>query len=199
MSTAAGRSPGQVVGSLIAIAFGMVFVVVNSGGLATPWPTVVRLAGVAVAAGLLIALVVRRPRPAPRAREAGTRARDVGTPGSTERAGAGATFFGYRRFWVIVAIEAVALFAGLYVINGVLGHSEVAVAWVAVVVGVHFVGLGRAFRLTRFHVLGAAMTALGVAGFVLGAFGAGAPVIGLVSGVLSGVALFATAGYSLAR
>lgn len=191
MSTAAGRSPGQVVGSLIAIAFGTVFVVVNSGGLAAPWPTVVRLGGVAVAAVLLIALFVRRPRPT---------APNPDTGGSTDRAGAGpATFFGYRRFWVIVAIEAVALFAGLYVINGVLGHSEVAVAWVAVVVGVHFVGLGRAFRLTRFHVLGAAMTALGVAGFVLGAFGAGAPVIGLVSGVLSGVALFATAGYSLAR
>jgi hypothetical protein len=191
MSTAAGRSPGQVVGSLIAIAFGTVFVVVNSGGLATPWPTVVRLTGVAVAAVLLIALFVRRPRPT---------APNPGTGGSTDRAGAGpATFFGYRRFWVIVAIEAAALFAGLYVINGVLGHSEVAVAWVAVVVGVHFVGLGRAFRLTRFHVLGAAMTALGVAGFVLDAVGAGAPVIGLVSGVLSGVALFATAGYSLAR
>jgi hypothetical protein len=38
-----------------------------------------------------------------------------------------------------------------------------------------------------------------VAGFVLDAVGAGAAVIGLVSGVLSGVALFATAGYSLAR
>jgi hypothetical protein len=193
MSTAAGRSPGQVVGSLIAIAFGTVFVVVNSGGLATPWPTVVRLAGVAVAAVLLIALFVRRPRPGPTAP-------NPGTGGSTDRAGAGpATFFGYRRFWVIVAIEAAALFAGLYVINGVLGHSEVAVAWIAVVVGVHFFGLGRAFRLTRFHVLGAAMTALGVAGFVLDAVGAGAAVIGLVSGVLSGVALFATAGYSLAR
>jgi hypothetical protein len=73
------------------------------------------------------------------------------------------------------------------------------VAWIAVVVGVHFFGFGRAFRLTRFHLLDTAMTALGVAGFVLTRVGAGAAVIGLVSGVLSGVALFATAGHSLAR
>ena len=80
-----------------------------------------------------------------------------------------------------------------------LHRSEVAVAWIALVVGVHFVGLGRAFRLGRFHDLGAAMTALGIVGFVLDAFGAGAPTIGLVSGVLSGIALFATAAYSMAR
>ncbi|BCJ39027.1 hypothetical protein Athai_65300 [Actinocatenispora thailandica] len=189
MSTGTVRNPGQVVGSLVAIVFGVVFVVVNSGGLAAPWPVLVRIAGLAVAAVLLVALLAGRRRPA---------------PADTDRAGGGdgpggSTFFGYRRFWLIVAAEAVALFAGLYVINGVLGHPEVAVAWIAVVVGVHFFGLGWAFRLGRFHLLGAAMTALGVAGFVLDAAGAGAPVVSLVSGVLSGVALFAAAGYSLVR
>ncbi|MDQ0380789.1 putative membrane protein [Amycolatopsis thermophila] len=170
-------SAGEAIGSLIAIVFGLVFVFVNSGGLAAPWPLVVRIAGAVVAAVLLV-LLLRRGKP---------------------EGGAGTTFFDRNRFWVIVAAEVVALFAGLYVINGVLGHGEVGVAWIAVVVGVHFVAMGWAFRLGRFRTLGWTQTALGVAGFALRASGAGAAVIGLVSGVLSGVALFAAALYTLRR
>lgn len=169
---------GLTAGSLIAIAFGLVFVEVNSGGLDAPWPLVVRIAGAVVAAGLLVALF-RLGRP-----------RDPGP-------GRGGTWFGDRRYQLIVVAEAIALFGGLFVINGVLKHSEVAVAWVAFVVGVHFFGLAAAFRLNRFHVLGAALTLLGIAGFVLDALGASAATIGLVSGVFSGVALFVTVAVSL--
>jgi hypothetical protein len=177
MTTPTRATSGFLAGSVIAIVFGLVFVEVNSGGLDVPWPLVIRIAGVLVAAGLGLALF-RLGRP-----------QDAG--------GAQATWFGHRRYWIIVAAEAVALFGGLFVLNGVLGHSEVAVAWIAFVVGVHFFVLAAAFRLGRFHVLGAVMTLLGIAGFVLGAVGASATTIGLVSGVLSGVALFATVGVSL--
>ncbi|GAB2957736.1 hypothetical protein LWP59_36145 [Amycolatopsis acidiphila] len=177
MTAPTRATPGLAAGSLIAIVFGLVFVEVNSGGLDTPWPLVVRIAGVLVAAGLGFA-VFRLGRP-----------QDSGD--------AQGTWFGERRYWIVVAAEAVALFGGLFVINGVLGHSEVAVAWIALVVGVHFFGLAAAFRLNRFHVLGAVMTLLGIAGFVLDVAGASAATIGLVSGVLSGVALFATVAVSL--
>lgn len=174
--TALSRSAdGLVTGSLIAVVFGLVFIEVNSGGLAAPWPLVVRLAGVVAAAGLLVALFRSR--------------RSAAAPSGT--------WFSDRRYWMVVAAEAVALFGGLFVINGVLKHSEIAVAWIAFVVGVHFFGLAAAFRLNRFHVLGAVLTVLGIAGFVLDAAGASAAVIGLVSGVLSGFALFGTVAVSL--
>lgn len=170
-------SAGEAIGSLIAIVFGLVFVVVNSGEQAAPWPLVVRVAGVVVAVALVM-LLLRRGKP---------------------EGGAGTTFFDRGRFRWIVFAEVVALFAGLYVINGVLGHGEAGVAWIALVVGVHFVAMGRAFRLTRFRALGGTMTVLGLAGFALAFANAGAAAIGLVAGVLSGVALFAVAFYTVRR
>ncbi len=167
------RMPGQVVGSLVAIVFGVVFVVVNSGGLPSPWPLVSRIAAAVVAVGLL-----------------------VGLRGVTARPDEGKGFTD-RRYWLVVLAEAVALFGGLALINGVWRHSELAVAWIAFVVGVHFFGLAVVFRLRRFHALGAVLTVLGLAGFALGAAGASAATIALVSGVLSGAALFATVAVSL--
>lgn len=177
MTAAARPASGLFVGSVIALVFGLVFVEVNSGGLASPWPLVIRLAGVVVAIALFAA-VFRAERKA----------------GDSVRQG---TWFDTRRYWVIVALEAIALFGGLAVINLVLHQPKIAVAWIAFVVGVHFFGLAAAFRLARFHVLGAAQTLLGIAGFVLAATGADAGTIGLVSGVLSGVALFVTVAVSL--
>lgn len=162
---------------MIAIVFGLVFVEANSGGIGSPWSLVIRVAGALVAVALFAA-VFRMER---NAREAARQD----------------TWFGAKRYWAIVAGEAIALFGGLAVINLVLHQPKVAVAWIAFVVGVHFFGLAAAFRLTRFHVLGAAQTLLGIAGFVLAATGADAGTIGLVSGVLSGVALFVTVGVSL--
>lgn len=177
VTTASRISAGEAIGSIVAIVFGLVFVLVNSGGLASPWPVAIRVAGAVVAAGLFV-LLARRGKP---------------------EGGAGTTFFDRSQFRWIVLAEVVALFGGLFVINGVLGHGEAGVAWIAVVVGVHFLAMGRAFRLARFLTLGGVMTALGVAGFVLAFAGAGAAMIGLVSGVLSGVALFAVALYTLTR
>ncbi|MFC4145182.1 hypothetical protein ACFO0M_02835 [Micromonospora mangrovi] len=172
------RPSGLVVGSLVAISFGTVFVLVNSGGLADPWRLLVRTLGVLVAAALLGALVlVARRAPAVAAQPA--------------------TGFMDRRYWLVVAAEAVALFGGLAVVNNVLHRPSVAVAWVAFVVGVHFFGLGRVWRMSRFHRLGAAMTALGLAGFLTDALGGGAAAVALVAGVGSGVALFVTVALAL--
>ncbi|TVT13371.1 hypothetical protein FNH05_37685 [Amycolatopsis rhizosphaerae] len=174
MTTSVQR-PGLATGSLIGILFGLVFVEVNAGGLTAPWSLVVRIAGAVIAVALFLA--VRR---LPRGAEDGGFA-----PG--------------RRYWIVVVLEAIALFGGLFVINGVLRHPQVAVAWIAVVVGVHFFALAAVFRLNRFHALGAVLTVLGVAGFVLAVLGAPAAAVNVVSGVLSGFALFATVALSVRR
>jgi hypothetical protein len=160
---------------MVAITFGTVFVLINSAGLPDPWLLVIRAAGLLVAALLIAALglVARMAPPAPQAPASG---------------------FVDRRFWIIVALEAVALFGGLLVINGILHRSAVSVAWVALVVGVHFFGLARIWRMPLYHRLGAAMTVLGLAGFVIHALGGNAATIGLVAGVGSGAALYAAVG-----
>ncbi|MGC4897347.1 hypothetical protein [Micromonospora sp. DT31] len=179
MPVTRGRPSGMVVGSLVAISFGTVFVLVNTGGLPTPWPLVLRLAGLLVAA-LLLVWLFRTARRAPQAAQ-----------------GPVATGFMDRRYWIVVALEGVALFGGLAVINGVLDRPALAVAWVAVVVGVHFFGLAAVWRMPRYHWLGAVMTVLGLAGFLTYALGGDAGAVGLVSGVGCGAALFATVALAL--
>lgn len=93
------------------------------------------------------------------------------------------------KYWLIVGIEAVALVGGSQVLTA-LGHPELGIAWVAVVVGTHFFALARVFRLARFHVLGAVITACGLAGFVIRWFGQIEP-IAIASGVLTGFVLLA--------
>jgi hypothetical protein len=163
---------------MVGITFGAVFVLVNSAGLAAAWPLVIRVVGLLVAALLLVGLVlvVRR------------------TPPTTQAPAGGPVS---RRYWLIVALEAAALFGGLAVVNGVLHRSAVSVAWVALVVGVHFFGLARIWRMRLYHLLGAAMTSLGLAGFLIYALGGGAPMVALVAGVGSGTALYAAVAVAL--
>lgn len=166
------RPAGLVVGSVVALAFGTVFVLVNTAGLPAAWSLVIRVVGLLVAALLIVGLVlVIRAGPA------------------VEQA----PISGYvdRRYWLIVAVEAGALFGGLAVINGVLHLTVVAVAWVALVVGAHFFGLASIWHMSLYHWLGAVMAVLGLAGFLIHAFGGSAGMVGLVAGVGSGTALYA--------
>ncbi len=161
-----------MVGSVVAIAFGTVFVLVNSGGLPAPWPLVIRVIGLLVAALLVGGLVLV-------------------VHGGSSAAPAPASGFVDRHYWLIVALEAGALFGGLAVVNGVLHRTAVSVAWVALVVGVHFFGLARIWHMPLYHWLAAAMTILGLAGLLIYALGGPAGMIGLVAGVGSGTALYA--------
>ena len=172
------QPPGIVVGSMVAITFGTVFVLINSADLPAPWSFVIRAAGLVIAALLLggLVLVVRQ------------------VPSGTS---APAPVHMNRRYWLILAVEAVALFGGLAVINNVLHRTAVSVAWVALVVGVHFFGLAWIWRMGLYHWLGAAMSVLGLAGVLVYALGGTAPTVGLVAGVGSGLALYAAVGVAL--
>ena len=168
------RPAGFVVGSVVAITFGTVFVLVNSGGVPAPWPLVIRVIGLLVAALLVAGLVL------------------VARRGSSVTPAPASGFD--HRYWLIVALEAGALFGGLAVINGVLHGKAVSVAWVALVVGVHFFGLARIWRMPLYYWLGAAVAILSLAGFLIYALGGSAAIVGLVSGVGSGTALYAAVG-----
>jgi hypothetical protein len=180
--TSPGNGSGfaEAAGSMVAITFGAVFVLVNSAGLPGPWRLAIRLAGVLVAAVLVAGLLLALRR-APATRQAPV------------------SGFADRRYWIVVALEAVALFAGLFVLNGVLHRPAVSVAWVATVVGVHFFPLARNWQIPLFHWLGAVMTLLGLAGFVIYAVGGTATAVALVAGVGSGAALYSAVGLALGR
>lgn len=173
---------GVAAGSLVGVVFGLVFIEVNSGGLPGSWPLVVRVAGAVIAAVLLAGIVW------------------VARKGEVEDKVPAGGYLG-RRYWNIVGLEGLALFGGLVVINGVFKHPEFAVPWIALVVGVHFVFLGQAWKIALHRWLGIVQTALGLAGFVLAATGASLATVNLVAGVLSGVALYgaAAAGILQAR
>ena len=69
------------------------------------------------------------------------------------------------------------------------GHEELSLPWGVIVVGVHFVPLGWAFRARLFHVLAGILVALGATGGVLALAGAGPAAVSFVSGVGAGATL----------
>jgi hypothetical protein len=161
---------------LVGAVFGLVFVLVNAGGLASPFDLLVRV--LAVVAFVSVFLLLRRGVATP-------------MPDAGQRA--------LRIYAVAVAAELVALFGGTLLLRNT-GHEELSLPWVVIVVGVHFVPLGWAFRARFFHVLAGVLVALGVAGAVLALAGASSAAVSFVSGVGAGATLLAFAALpSLAR
>jgi hypothetical protein len=166
----AGVAPQQRLGSLIGGIFGLIYVEANVGQLSRPWPAVLQIAAGVAFAGLVALLA---------------RARVTRLP-------AGGGFGG--GFWLVVVGEAVAIVAGAAVLNGPAGLARAVVAWVSVVVGLHFVALAAVWRLPLLRYLGVAITLCGAAGLTAAFAGAPTAVVGLTGGVLPGVLLL-TAGY----
>lgn len=161
--------PGQRIGSLIAAAFGLIYVLVNAGPLPAAWTLTLRV----LAAVAFVAVLVAAFR--------------AGVP-SRGRGGQEQRVFG-RGYWFVVAAEFTALYVGARVLSGPLDAPEAGVAWVSLVVGVHFHALAVVFGQRFFHWLGGVIAACGVIGLVLAATGVGDATIALVSGVLPGAVL----------
>ncbi|TDD04711.1 hypothetical protein [Nonomuraea diastatica] len=160
-------------GLLVGAVFGAVFVVVNAQSpLNTVTVTVLRVAACLAAAGVLAMwfATARKER-----REAEARR----------------SMFG-RGYLIIVAAEVILLFGGLMVLAASELPEQANVAWVALVVGAHFVALAPVWKDRSIAVPGVLLTLLGTAGFVLVPTAAVAWVP-VVSGVLSGVVLLAGA------
>lgn len=128
---------GARLGSLVGAVAGLVFVLVNAGGLAAA--TALRVAAILVFVAVVVALVrsrVESPGPAPG---------------------------GIRTYWTWVALEVVAIPVGAQVLNR-LDQSDLVLCWVVLVVGVHFLPFARAFRAPVFVALGLALIGLGLVG-----------------------------------
>lgn len=210
--TAAGAETGALIGGV----FGLIFLIINSSQFSSLGRMLVIALGAIVFAGILVfavrGLMQTRSSGAgeerPGAERSGEDTREV--PPAAVRTGpadavriesADAAKRGRREppfgraYWIIVLIEAIALFAGARLLTS-LGHPELGAAWVAVVVGTHFFALGRVFGLDRFHVLATVVTLCGIGGFI--AFFAAAPAfIPVISGVISGFVLLAFAMWAL--
>ena len=154
-----------MVGSLVALAFGTVFVLVNSGD---PLPSALGWVLRALAVLALAAVVVLGVR-------AGGRPTLEGRP-----------MFGPSYRFIVLG-EVVLLFAGFFVLRLLEAPVQANVAWIATVVGLHFVALASAWKTRSILVVGVVLTALGVVGLAL--LGTAAEWVPFLSGVLSGVTL----------
>lgn len=162
--------PGQKIGSAIAAAFGLIYVLVNSGSLPPAWTLTLRVLAAVAFVAILVAVF-------------GASGYHGEQHGGQERRGFG------RAYWLVVAAEVIALFLGARVLNGPLDAPQAGVAWVSLVVGVHFFALAVVFGQRFFHWLGGVITACGIVGLVLAFTGAAEPAIALIAGVLPGAVL----------
>ena len=157
----------------IGAVFGLVFVLVNTGVVDSPWSWLLRALGVVAFLGVMALAWGRDDVPV------------------QPRAAA------LRVYWICVVLEVVALVLGSRLLAD-HGRAEYGVAWVAFVVGFHFLPFAWAFRTPSFLPLGILLMALGVVGAALGIAGAGDEAIALSAGVGSGYVLLGWAGLPVA-
>lgn len=187
---------GAEIGALIGGGFGLLFLILNSSEFSTLGRTLVIALGVLTFVGIAVFAIrgLVHSRGSAATSVPGVSSASGADPAPAPERGRRGSPFG-RAYWIIVLIEAVLLFAGARLFSG-LGHPELGVAWVAVVVGTHFYALGWVFGLDRFHVLATVVTLCGIGGFI--AFFAAAPAfIPVISGIISGFALLAFAMWAL--
>lgn len=159
------------IGSLIGAVGGLVFIQANAGAFPAGVELGLRVAG-AVAFVAVLAALPRVNRPAPT---------DTRSPGALGR--------GYG---VIVAAELLGIFVGLRVLNGPLDTPQATPAWIAFVVGTHFVALALLLREAAFSRLGYAITACGAAALLAAFLGAPDSVIAALAGILPGALLLSS-------
>lgn len=167
---------GALVGAMISGGFGLAWSVWGASGLSGAASAVVRTAGIVI--GLLIILwCAHMWRSAP-----------AGGSGS-------GTMFSSGAYRLIVALEVLALICG-NVLLGLIGHREYVIAWVATVVGVHFLGFGWQFW-AGFYGLGAALITAGIVGTIVGLGGGSAGAIKGTAGLIAAASLFVAGGVTI--
>jgi hypothetical protein len=150
---------------MIGAVFGVVYIEVNASPLPAAIMLILRCLGAAAFLLVLIRLWLERPTPSMTQDEP-----TVGLDG---------------RYWLIVALEAAAIVAGSSVLRAV-GLGAATVAWVSVVVGVHFLALAAVWRVSVFRPLGTAVALCGGSAIAAATVGAGAAWVAGLGGVLPG-------------
>jgi hypothetical protein len=101
-----------------------------------------------------------------------------------------------RGYWLVVAVEVVAIAVGLALFNGPVHTPRAAVAWISFVVGAHFFGLAAIWKQSLFLWLGSSILLCGALGLVLAIAGSSTGAIDTVAGVLPGGLLLSFALWS---
>lgn len=171
-------------GFFVAAVFGLAFVLFNSG---PPLPPPVSVAVRALAVGVAVAIVVLAllgMRRQSRAEEAGT----AGTSGTSDTSGNSveAPRFGVF-FGVVTTIEVLLIIGGAQTISRLDGIPDQAgVAWVALIVGLHFFPLAWYWKQREILYVAGYGTVLGGIGLAMAMLGH-PDWVPLVSGVVTGV------------
>lgn len=169
----------NLVAGSIGGAFGLVFVLVNAGPpLGNALSDLLRIAAATTFVVMAVMLGALR-------RRAGAGREPSRHSGVSDR-----RLF-RRRYWLIVGIEAALFMVGRVAIVGMHAPQQSFVAWIAFVVGIHFIAFA-AFGVwdAGVRVPGWILAGLGLMGLGLSATSA-APWVPAISGVLSGVTLLA--------
>jgi len=159
------RLIGLVVGSV----FGAVFVLVNAQPPLPPGSVAaLQVAAVAWLAALVVLGVLAARRSA---RSADSPA---GPAGAAESGAAPRRAMFGRWYLLVVAAEVVLLFAGFPLLRALGAPGEANVAWIALVVGVHFFALAAVWKAPSVTVPGAGLSLMGASGLRAGGNGNGA-------------------------
>jgi len=157
-------------GLVIGAGFGLVYVVVNAGALASPIGPALRVLGVVAFVGVLLALG------------------RAGRAGPVDGAAGGGFGRGYR---LVVAAEVVAVAAGNLLLNGPLDLPQGVLPWISFVVGVHFLGLAKVWDEPSLAWLGGGIAVLGALGLGLATAGASEAAVASIAGIGPGALLLA--------
>jgi hypothetical protein len=167
---------GALVGAMISGGFGLAWTLWGASGLTGAASTAVRIAGIVI--GVLVILwCAHLWRSAP--------------------AGGSGAMFSSGAYRLIVALEVLVLICGNLLL-GVIGHREYVIAWVAAVVGVHFLGFGRYFWV-GYYWLGAALIAAGIVGATAGLVGGSPRAIKVTAGLIAAGSLFVAGGSTIVQ
>jgi hypothetical protein len=170
----------QSLGLLVGSGFGTAFVLANAG---EPLPGAAGIVVRVLAVLSLIAVVVVGFRTDRR----GGAGPEGGRPG----------WFG-PKFGLVVVAEFALIFGGIALLRALGAPEEINVAWIALIVGLHFVALAPVWKRRAIAVPGVLLSGLGGAGMIMAA-GSAVQWIPFVSGVLSGVVLLTGSLYGAAR
>lgn len=173
----------RMTGMLIGASFGVAFVLANAHEPLDPTlATILRvLAGIAFAAVVVMwFLAIQRLK-----------------RGAADSEAAQGMSFG-RGYWLAVVAEVIAIFGGIAVIRALDRPEETIIAWIAFVVGVHFLPLAAVWKSRAILLPAIVLGLLGAIGLVM-SFTPAVAWVPIVSGVLSGVASLAGTSISAQR
>jgi hypothetical protein len=168
----------DTIGSLLGAVGGLAFIQAGAGAL----PADVEIA--ARGAGLLAFLLVLRALHQRQGAASGA--------GRSPRALS-------RGYGIVVGAEVLGIVVGLRLLNGPVDTPQAAPAWIAFVVGTHFVALALLLRQPGLTWLGHGVTACGAAGLTAAFLGGSDPLLAVVAGLAPGALLLAAAGRAAVR